>query len=165
MKEFKIYVWSLAVVILSLFLLSPSHHDLARNPKNIEKIVKIDLPDIAHCESEDNMDRGASRWDAYIHRYKFKEEISEDCINELENRCLTDREHWRAEQDYYIYEDSDASGDLYYINCWIKKDRCALTYEIDEMEGSLLCFVWFLFILVNVYGLVVVILKFRSKKA
>ena len=45
----------------------------------------------------------------------------------------------------------------YFLPCWIKKDRCALTYEIDEMEGMLFNFVLFLFILVNAYGFVILI--------
>jgi|GEM_PF-4082757 len=77
MVTLKIYRWTWMVLIAStivtvaVMIIRTSHHDLAVDPINIEEIVKVDLPDIAFVESENNLDRGASRWDMYIHRGQF----------------------------------------------------------------------------------------------
>ncbi len=67
----------------------PSHHDLAEDPKNIEKIIKIDLPDIAKTESSYYRDPPAPSLDVYTHDITFVEELSEECIKELEERFHT----------------------------------------------------------------------------
>ena len=83
-KASKIYLWAwavfvvMAIVAVVVVLVAPSHHDLARDPYAIERIVKADLPEIVEVESRDNLDRGASRWDVYMHRVQFGEALSEE---------------------------------------------------------------------------------------
>lgn len=73
MVTLKIYrwTWMVLIVTVAVMIIRTSHHDLAVDPINIEEIVKVDLPDIAFVESENNLDRGASRWEMYIHRGQF----------------------------------------------------------------------------------------------
>ena len=72
-KALKIYGWTWVVLIVATIItvvvmaIRTSHHDLAKDPNNIEKIVKVDLPDIAFVESENNLDRSASR---FLHNSK-----------------------------------------------------------------------------------------------
>ena len=56
-RALKIYGWTWVVVIAASILtftimaIHTSHHDLAKDPENIEKILKVDLPAIAYSES------------------------------------------------------------------------------------------------------------------
>ena len=117
-----------------------SHHDLAAAPDNIEKIVKVDLPEIASVESENNLDRGASKWDTYIHSGQFTEELSEESIKAIEELCVADRSHWCKEEEYYAYFDRGGIDDLYLVTCIIYHDHFKLTYEVDESEGIFVLF-------------------------
>lgn len=139
----KIYLIVLAILVVGAFLTAvvmavrTSHHDLASDPYSIEKIVKVDLPDIVSVESEDNMDRGASRWDCYRHHAKFAEELSPETILHLEKLCMTDSLHWRknVENDSYIYSDEGGIDQLYSVSCVIYHDSSSVSYEVDETEG------------------------------
>lgn len=135
------WVW-VAVIVTSLLAIvvatfHDSHHELAKDPNNIEKIVKVDLPDIIYSESDDDSDSGASRWDMYIHKAQFSEELSEESIRTMDELCLNDRLHWSKNEDqgYYLYSDKGGIDELYYISCIIYKDHFQLTYEVDESEG------------------------------
>ena len=83
-KASKIYLWAWAVFVVAavvtvvVAMVMPSHHDLARDPYAIERIVKADLPEIVEVESRDNLDRESSRWDVYMHRVQFGEALSEE---------------------------------------------------------------------------------------
>ena len=72
-KTLKIYGWACVVLVVATIItvvvmaIRTSHHDIAKDPSNIEKIVKVDLPDIAFVESENNLDRSASR---FLHNSK-----------------------------------------------------------------------------------------------
>lgn len=163
--------WVALIAALIVYAVAPSHHNLAKSPKNIEKIINIDLPDFAETESDDNLDRGASRWDNYIHRVKFAEELSEECIKELEERCATDSEHWQmlAEKNCYLYSDDKQWEEGYYVGCHIYKDHCLMEYMIDEDESIFYFAFWVLgFLIVNAYGLVILIIwlirKIRNRK-
>lgn len=142
-KALKIYGWAWVVVAVStliaviVLIIHTSHHDLAKDPNNITKIVKVDLPSIAESESENNLSRGASRWNMYIHRGRFSEELSEATITEMDELCVTDSLHWRKIVDKGCYNYSDEGGidGLYFVTCSIYKDRFVLTYEVDESEG------------------------------
>lgn len=65
-KALRIYGWTWVIVVASsliaafVFIVHTSHYDLARDPNNLTKIVKVDLPAIAESKSENNLSRGAS---------------------------------------------------------------------------------------------------------
>ena len=107
-KALKIYLyaWAGLIAVFALFVLFPTHNDLASKPDNIEKIVKLDLPDIAEAKTSDNLDRGASHWKCYEHSIPFEEEISEERIKEMESRCQKDSAHWSKNEaeGYYVYD-------------------------------------------------------------
>ena len=136
----RVYVWVWVAVIataIGAIALVPSHHDLAENPYAVEKIVKVDLPDIAHVESVNNLGRGTSRWDVYMHRAQFSEPLSEASIKVLDALCLTDSVHWskNGPERYYVYNDEGGIDDLYSVSCVIRDTRFVLTYYVDEVEG------------------------------
>lgn len=151
-KSFKIYAWAWAalvvITILSVVLLMvvPFHHDFARDPYGIEQIVDVDLPDIASVESENNMNRGTSRWDVYDHTARFSENLSEECIAQLDDLCRTDSLHWQKNTDkgYYLYSDSGGMFTDYSVSCFIYNDHFSLTYEVDEDEGLFVIAILFL---------------------
>ena len=109
-KSLKIYGWAWVAVIaatlitIAVIAIHPSHHDLARDANNIEKIVKVDLPDIAYSESWDNLDRSASRWDVYEHHGEFVEELSYESTMAMDELCQIDSLRWRKTEDgqYYV---------------------------------------------------------------
>ena len=145
-KASKIYLWACVVLVAAAIvavvavMVIPSHHDLARDPYAIGRIVKADLPEIVEVESEDNLDRGASRWDVYMHRVQFGEALSEESIKKLDRLCRTDSLHWRKnhEEAYYRYTAEGGIDELYAIDCEIHHDYAYLTYMVDESEGILL---------------------------
>lgn len=142
-KALKIYRWAWVVLIVATIItvvvmaIRTSHHDLAKDPNNIEKIVKVDLPYIAFVESENNLDRSASRWDIFEHRGEFICELSEETITVLDNMCRTDSLHWRKARDRSVYSYYDEGGvdGLYHVFCLISHDGFTINYEIDESEG------------------------------
>ena len=142
-KALKIYGWAWVAVIAATLITAavmavyPSHHDFARDANNLEKIVKVDLPDIACSESSDNLDRTASRWDVFEHRGKFVSDLPEEAMISLEELCLTDSLHWRKAQDrsVYSYYDEGGTDGLYNVFCLISNDGFTTVYEIDEDEG------------------------------
>ena len=94
-KSTKIYLWAWAAVFAIIIgvVVCPSHHELARDPRKVGAIVNLHLPDIADYQYEDNLDRGTSRWDFFGYHAIFSEEISEECIAEMERRCVENSEH------------------------------------------------------------------------
>ena len=146
MGTLKIYRWAwfalivVTIATIAVLVIRTSHHDLAAAPDNIEKIVKVDLPEIASVESENNLDRGASRWDTYIHSGQFTEELSEESIKAIDELCVADRSHWCKEEEYYAYFDRGGIDDLYLVTCIIYHDHFKLTYEVDESEGIFVLF-------------------------
>ena len=142
-KALKIYGWAwvamIAATLITIVVMAiyPSHHDLAQDANNLEKIVKVDLPDIAYSESSDNLDRTASRWDVFEHRGKFVSELSEETIVVLDELCLTDSQHWHKAKDrnVYSYYDEGGADGLYNVFCLISNDGFTTVYEIDEDEG------------------------------
>ena len=129
-KALKIYAWAWVVVIaatlitIAVLAIYPSHHDLGQDANNLEKIVKVDLPDIAYSESSNNLDRTASRWDVFEHRAKFVSELPEQTIIVLDELCLADSLHWHKAKDRSVYSYYDEGGvdELYYVFCLISKD-------------------------------------------
>ena len=145
-KASKIYLWACVVIVVAAIvavvavMVIPSHHDLARDPYAIERIVKVDLPEIIEVESEDNLDRGSSRWDVYTHRVQFGEALSEESIKELNRLCSTDSLHWQknAEEGYYHYTAEGGVDELYAIDCVLYHDHAHWDYTVDESEGIFL---------------------------
>ena len=142
-KALKIYGWAwvamIAATLITIVVMAihPSHHDLAQDTNNLEKIVKVDLPDFAYSESSNNLDRTASRWDIFEHRGKFISELSEETIIVLDELCLTDSLHWHKAKDrnVYSYYDEGGADGLYNVFCLISSDGFTTVYEIDEDEG------------------------------
>ena len=166
-KASKIYLWACvvlvaaAIVAVASVMVIPSHHDLARDPYAIERIVKVDLPEIVEVESEDNLDRGSSRWDVYTHTVQFGDTLSEESIKKLDRLCRTDSQHWlkNAEEGYYRYTAEGGVDELYAIDCVLYHDHARLTYTVDESEGIFL-FVAFYFCgyLLLLLGVVLVVI-------
>ena len=139
-KNVKVYLWAWVAVIASaigVMVMIPSHHDLASDPYAVEKIVKVDLPDVARVESEDNLDRGTSRWDFYVHRGKFSESLSVESIEIMEALCQADSVRWSKNdvEGCYVYNDEGGIDDLYSVSCSIYRDRFVTVYYVDESEG------------------------------
>lgn len=172
MGTLKIYRWAwltliaVTIVTIAVLVIRTSHHDLAAAPDNIEKIVKVDLPEIASVESENNLDRGASRWDTYIHSGQFTEELSEESIKAIEELCVADRSHWCKEEEYYAYFDRGGIDDLYLVTCIIYHDHFKLTYEVDESEGIFVLFPFVIaYIILFAWGIILLIIRlFRRKR-
>lgn len=164
-KAWKIYGWAwvafvaACIVTIAVATIRPSHHELAKDPYSIEKIVKVDLPEIVRVESDDNLDRGSSRWDEFCHHGQFAENVSEESIKAMEKLCLTNSLHWSKDTNkgFYIYSDQTRK-DLYSVYCTISPDHFYMIYEIDEDEGL---FVILPFFLVNIallgWGIILVI--------
>ena len=171
-RTLKIYGWAWVVTIVATLLIAgvsiihTSHHELAEDPNYLEKIVKVDMPDIAFCESDNNLDRGASRWDVFEHRGKFICELSEETIMTLDDLCRTDSLHWRKAYDRSVYSYYDEGGidELYYVFCLISHDGFSINYEVDESERifALLPLAVAYTILFK-WGVVLVILAFIAK--
>ena len=109
-------------------IIYPSHHELAADPYSMEKVVKVDLPDIASVQTMDYL--GGSRWDMLVHKGRFTEEISEKRIRIMDERCLSDSTHWSKNSDigYYMYLDEGGIDGLYLVSCTISEDRFVTTY-------------------------------------
>ena len=142
-KASKIYLWAwaafvaAAIVAVVVVLVVPSHHDLARDPYAIERIVKVDLPEIVRAEYRDNLDRESSRWDVYVHRGRFIESLSVESIEIMETLCLADSVHWSKNESEgcYVYNDEGGIDELYSVSCSIYADRFVTSYFVDESEG------------------------------
>lgn len=140
-RPLKIYGWAWVAIIaativtFAVMIIYPSHHELAADPYSIEKIIKVDLPDIASVQTMDDL--GRSRWDMFVHEGRFIEEISEKSIQKMDELCQSDTIHWSKNRDkgYYMYLDEGGIDDLYLVSCTISKDRFVTTYEVEESEG------------------------------
>lgn len=140
-RPLKIYGWAWVAIIaativtFAVMIIYLSHHESAADPYSIEKIGKVDLPDIASVQSMDDL--GGSRWDMFVHEGRFKEEISEESIQKLDELCISDNIHWSKNSDkgYYMYLDEGAIDDLYLVSCTISEDRFVTTFEVEESEG------------------------------
>ena len=142
-KSLKIYGWAWVAVIaatlitIAVMAIHSSHHDLAQDANNLEKIVKVDLPDIASFESSNNLDRTASRWDVFEHRGMFVSDLPEETLIALDELCLRDSLYWHKAKDrsVYTYYDEGGSDGLYNVFCLISNEGFTTVYEIDEDEG------------------------------
>ena len=140
-RPLKIYGWAWAAIItativtFAVMIICPSHHELAADPYSIEKIVKVDLPDIASVQTMDDLE--GSRWDMFIHEGRFTGEISEKSIQKMDELCQSDTIHWSKNRDkgYYMYLDEGGIDGLYLVSCTISEDRFVTTYEVEESEG------------------------------
>lgn len=168
-KSTKIYLWAWAVAfaIITGCIVWPSHHELATDPDKLGVIVNLRLPDIADSEYEDNLDRGTSRWDFYRYHALFAENISEECIAEMERRCVEDSEHWSKNEleGYYLYTDNGGADGLYEVGCAIYKDQAHVGYLISEDEGIFIIVFLFLYIqILLIWGLVLIIIWIVHKR-
>ena len=79
MKALKIYGWAwlaliaTTIVTIAVMIIYPSQHELAADPYSLEKIVQVNLPDIASVQTMDNL--GRSRWNMFVHEGRFTEEV------------------------------------------------------------------------------------------
>ena len=141
-------------------IIYPSHHELAADPYSIEKIVKVDLPDIASVQSIDDL--VGSRWDMFVHKGRFIEEISEESIQIMDKLCLSDSIHWSKNSDegYYMYLDEGGIDGLYLVSCTISEDRFVTTYEVEESEGIFVLFVLIIaYMLLLTWGIILFIVS------
>lgn len=168
-KSTKIYLWAwtVAFAIIAGYIVWPSHHDLAADPDKLGAIVNLPLPDIAESECDDNLDRGASRWDFYEYRAFFTENISEECIAEMERRCEEDSKHWRKDEadGCYTFVDNGGIDELYEVSCVIYKDQAHVGYLVSEDEGIFVIAILFLYIqILLIWGLVLLIRSIVQKR-
>ena len=168
-KSTKIYLWAWAVafIVITGLVVWPSHHELARDPKKVGVIVNLRLPDIADYEYEDNLDRGASRWDCYSYHAFFENNISEECIAEMERRCVEDSEHWSKNETegYYLFVDNGGADELYEVGCAIYEDQAHVGYLISEDEGVFAIAFLSLYIQILIlWGLVLLIIAIVQKR-
>ena len=171
-KALQIYGWAwgmlmvVTIVIFAVMIIYPSHHELAADPYSIENIVKVDLPDIAYVQSRDDL--GGSRWDMYVHKGRFTEDISEQSIQIMDDLCISDSIHWSKNSDkgYYIYSDEGGIDGLYLVSCTISEDRFVTTYEVEESEGIFVLFALIVaYMLLITSGIILFIVSlFRRKK-
>ena len=89
------------IVTFAVMIIYPSHHELAADPYSIEKIVKVNLPDITSVQTMDDL--GGSRWDMFVHQGRFTEEISEESIQKMDELCQSDTIHWSKNSDKVVY--------------------------------------------------------------
>ena len=168
----KIYGWAwlalivATIVIIAVMIICPSHHELAADPCSLEKIVKVDLPDIASVQTMD--DGGGSRWDMFVHKGRFIEEISKESIQKMDELCLSDSMHWSKNRDegYYLYSDEGGLDGLYLVSCTISKDRFVTTYEVEESEGIFVLFALMVaYMILLASGIILLVIRlFRRKK-
>lgn len=168
-KSTKIYswAWAVALVIIIGLIVWPSHHELARDPKKVGAIVNLRLPDIADYEYEDNLDRGASCWDSYSYHAFFAENISEECIAEMERRCVEDSEHWSKNEaeGYYLYTDYGGVDGLYEVGCAIYEDQAHVGYIVSEDEGiCVIAILWIYIQILLIWGFALLVIAIVQKR-
>ena len=168
-KSTKIYSWAWAVafIIFIGYIVWPSHHELARDPKKVGAIVNLRLPDIADYEYEDNLDRGASRWDCYSYHAFFAENISEECIAEMECRCVEDSEHWSKNEaeGYYLFTDYGGVDGLYEVGCAIYEDQAHVGYIVSEDEGIfVIAILWIYIQILLIWGFALLVIAIVQKR-
>lgn len=157
------------IVTFAVMIIYPSHHELAADPYSIEKIVKIDLPDIASVQTRDDL--GGSSWDMFVHKGWFTEKISEESIQKMDELCLSDGTHWSKNSDkgYYMYLDEGGIDGLYLVSCTISKDGFVTTYEVEESEGlfvlSVLIDMYMILITWGIILFIVSLFKINTKKS
>jgi hypothetical protein len=177
-KVWKIYLWSWVVyfaipicgLIASLESVSDSEkymNNFSDTPENIEKIINIDLPDIVHVKPDNS---SGNYWTTYGYELKFSEELSEDCIRELNMRYKTDNAHWSTNSGAFIYRESASS--YYELCCLIYKDHSVVEYgytdELSNSELALLAFIaggfWILIFMGVILGVIGAICERRREK-
>ena len=143
-KVHKIYLISLIIIAvpfvalwcLALYELEHDPYLLSReNPDYVETLIEVDLPDIAATKSEYN----GQRWLA--HNSTFKQSLSEECINQLEQLCK-DNDKWSKKRDW---QNGETYYDYYYqyyqfgddcnpdtIWCEIYNNRCHWGYTTNN---------------------------------
>ena len=168
-KSTKIYLWAWAAVFAIIIgvVVCPSHHELARDPRKVGAIVNLHLPDIADYQYEDNLDRGTSRWDFFGYHAIFSEEISEECIAEMERRCKEDSEHWSKDEEhgYYMYADTGGADDLYEVGCVIYKDQVHVGYIVSGDEGIFVIVILWIYIqILLMWGFALLVIAIVQKR-
>lgn len=168
-KSTKIYLWAWAVafVIITGCIVWPSHHDLATDPDKLGAIVNLRLPDIAESEYEDNLDRGASRWDFYSYHAFFAENISDECVAEMERRCVEDSEHWSKNEaeGYYLFTDNGGVDGLYEVGCAIYEDQAHVGYLVSEDEGIfVIAILWIYIQILLIWGFALLVIAIVQKR-
>ena len=168
-KSTKIYSWAWAVAFVLFVgcIVWPSHHELAHDPKKVGAIVNLHLPDIADYEYEDNLDRGTSHWDFFEYHAFFTENISKECIAEMERRCAEDSEHWSKNETegYYLFTDNGGVDELYEVGCAIYNDQAHVGYLVSEDEGIFaIAILWLYVQILLIWGLVLIIIAIVQKR-
>ncbi len=135
---------AIAIVLSFLLGLFTPHHNLARRPDILYRIVDVKLPDTLRTEQYDNLDRTASSFDCFDCIITFKDTLSDSTIAELDylsqhndnwekkQTTLSQEEYVNTHKTYYCYT---KEGLLYNIVCIIYNDHAKVEYSIDELEG------------------------------
>lgn len=168
-KSTKIYLWAWAGALVFLVgcIVWPSHHKLASDPHKIGAIVNLRLPEIVDYEYDDNLERGTSRWDNYEYHAFFAENISEECIAEMERRCVEDSEHWSKNEaeGYYLYVDSGGVDELYEVGCAIYEDQAHVGYIVSEDEGIfVIAILWIYIQILFIWGFALLVIAIVQKR-
>ena len=157
----------MALIIITGFVVWPSHRELATDPKKVGAIVNLHLPEIVDYEYEDNLDRDTSRWDFYGYHAFFAENISEECIAEMERRCIEDSEHWSKNETegYYLFMDNGGVDGLYEVGCAIYEDQAHVGYLVSEDEGIFVIAILWLYIqILLIWGFVLFVIAIVQKR-
>lgn len=158
-KPLKIYLWTVAATVfftlglimaVRMELLAP-HHRRARNPT-------------LYTLSDNNLDRGASRWDNFWSEAMFASPLTDEQKQKLDRLCKRDSLHWTKETEprlcyEYFDEACGERGGVYTIHCRIYEDEMFSEYLVDEYEGMAaktigLLIVVLMMIVLPVWGLV-----------
>ena len=168
-KSTKAYVWAWALFLVVIVgcVVWPSHHELARDPKKVGAIVNLRLPDIVDYKYEDNLDRDTSCWDFFEYQAFFAENISEECIAEMERRCVEDSEHWSKNEaeGYYLFTDYGGVDGLYEVGCAIYEDQAHVGYIVSEDEGIFaIAILWLYIQILLMWGFGLIIIAIVQKR-
>lgn len=147
-KSLKRYLWTVAATVFftlglimaaRMELLAP-HHRRARNPEYLWKKIGVELPDTLYTLSDNNLDRGASRWDNFWSEVTFASPLTDEQKQKLDRLCKRDSLHWTKETEprlcYEYFDDAwGERGGVYTIHCRIYEDEMFSEYLVDEYEG------------------------------
>ena len=100
--------------------------ELADDPTHIENIISIDLPATYHVDSKLNSDEKVN---IYSYNVQFSEDLSDNCIEELEDKCVTDKLHWSKGEGFYRYH-LHPEASRFDISCLIYSDHYELDYAV-----------------------------------
>lgn len=164
-KSLKVYLSAWGVVIAAFLISFVTGRILSgreavmiersKDPVQVERLLKIDLPAISSVESDDLT---GSQYCEYMCYMYFAEPLAEEVIQELEKRCKTEADLWKKTTDFYYFSKK--------LTCYIYEDRAEISFTtVDDMPfvyfGVLFSFLGLPILLV--WGLILGIISLVSK--